>query len=208
MLLTAEPDDIALEVIQALLGHRWVWPFRTVTEVYQVRQSNTLFLTGRPAREIAAVTDKDGTAISCTYTVMGGYALIIGGKYCTVHSQCNGLRYCEVWVTYEFGSQPPPAVCRAVDVLSEEIRLAHNGEACRLPERVTSVSRQGVSWTLLDPQDFLTEGRTGIYEVDLVLSMYTGPNRVQARARVWTPDNMPPIRVEVDGLPITSYPTP
>ena len=60
-------------------------------------------------------------------------------------------------------------------------------DECVLPQRVTPISRQGVSWTLLDPQDFLDNGRTGIYHVDLFLRT-VNPDRARLRSRVFSPD--------------------
>ena len=58
---------------------------------------------------------------------------------------------------------------------------------CKLPERITSVSRQGVSFQVFDPQDFMNEGRTGLYTVDIFLKS-VNPDRAQKRARVFSPD--------------------
>ena len=44
-----------------------------------------------------------------------------------------------------------------------------------------------MSFTLLDPQDFLDKGRTGIYEIDLMLSALN-PAGALKRARVFSPD--------------------
>ena len=44
-----------------------------------------------------------------------------------------------------------------------------------------------MSWTLLDPQDFLDKGRTGIYQVDLFLRT-VNPDGARLRARVFSPD--------------------
>ena len=50
--------------------------------------------------------------------------------------------------------------------LAVEYGKAAQGNPCALPERITSVTRQGVSWTVLDPQDFLDKGYTGMSRVD------------------------------------------
>ena len=52
---------------------------------------------------------------------------------------------------------------------------------------MTSVVRQGVSYTVLDNQDFIDELKTGIYAVDLFLRV-ANPDRARARARVFSPD--------------------
>ena len=58
---------------------------------------------------------------------------------------------------------------------------------CDLPERVTSITREGVTMALIDPQEFIQEGRTGLYTVDLWLNA-VNPNRLLKRATVWSPD--------------------
>lgn len=93
-----------------------------------------------------------------------------------------------VEVTYQAGASVPEAGLRAARVLGNELLKARcNAEDCRLPDRVTSISRQGVSFTVLDAQDFLKDGRTGLYEVDLFLKA-ANPNNARKRAGVFTPD--------------------
>ena len=52
---------------------------------------------------------------------------------------------------------------------------------------MTSISRQGVSYTVLDSQDFIDELRTGIYAIDLFLKT-ANPDKARARSRVFSPD--------------------
>jgi hypothetical protein len=93
-----------------------------------------------------------------------------------------------VEVEYTYGTLPPAMGRQAAIALANQLVLAYEGsDNCTLPDRVTSVSRQGVSLTILDPQDFLKEGRTGIYEVDLFLSV-SNPTGAQKRAKVFSPD--------------------
>lgn len=81
-------------------------------------------------------------------------------------------------VSYTYGVAPPAAGVMAAAAFACEIALAcTGGDGCRLPRRVTQVVRQGVTMaTILDPFDFLDNGRTGVYEADLFLSTY-GPGR-------------------------------
>jgi hypothetical protein len=69
----------------------------------------------------------------------------------------------------------------------EFCKLWNNDDDCALPQRVTSISRQGVSYTLLDNQDFIAEMRTGIYAVDLFLKS-TNPDGARTKSRVFSPD--------------------
>lgn len=59
--------------------------------------------------------------------------------------------------------------------------------ACKLPTRVQTISRQGMSWTVLDPQDFLDNGRTGLYFGDLFLAT-VNPAKLRMPVRVMSPD--------------------
>ena len=58
---------------------------------------------------------------------------------------------------------------------------------CELPQRVTSVSRQGVSYTILDNQEFIDELRTGLYEIDLFLKV-VNPDNARRKSKVFSVD--------------------
>lgn len=91
-------------------------------------------------------------------------------------------------VSFTWGEDPPPAGVRAAAVLACELAMAcdpDTAEQCRLPKRVTSITREGVTM-VLSPSDFLTDGKTGLWEVDLFLAA-ANPAKVQQRAQVWTP---------------------
>lgn len=68
------------------------------------------------------------------------------------------------------GLMPPMGGIKAAASLScELIASATPGQDCRLPKRVTSITRQGVTIAVLDPLTLFAEGRTGLAEVDLWL---------------------------------------
>jgi hypothetical protein len=90
-------------------------------------------------------------------------------------------------VTYTYGVQPPRAGYLAARALAIEFIKYYEGDDCALPDRVTSISRQGVSYTILDNQDFLDHMRTGIYVVDLFLKN-ANPSGALAPSRVFSPD--------------------
>jgi len=93
-----------------------------------------------------------------------------------------------VEVTYTYGSPPPAAGRAAARILATElVKLYEGDDTCALPQRVTSVNRQGVSYTILDNQDFIDELKTGIYAVDLFLKA-SNPDKARARSRVFSPD--------------------
>lgn len=94
-------------------------------------------------------------------------------------------------VAFVHGTPPPAAGVFAATVLAAELALAGapdgDGVEARLPERVRSIVRQGESITLIDPQDVLEQGRTGIPEVDLFLKS-VNPSGSARRSAVWSPD--------------------
>jgi hypothetical protein len=107
----------------------------------------------------------------------------------------------EVWptdqdieVNFRHGLAPPKSGVRAAKTLACELVLscAPDGEgACRLPKRVQSVTRQGMSMVLLDPFEFLDKGRTGVPEIDYFIQAYN-PNGLSESAVVASPDVPPP----------------
>jgi hypothetical protein len=92
-------------------------------------------------------------------------------------------------VRFSYGTPPPPAGVLAATVLAAEIALTSDpaSSSSRLPERVKSIVRQGESISIVDPQDVLDNGRTGIPEVDLFIKA-SNPAGLQRRSTVWSPD--------------------
>lgn len=91
-------------------------------------------------------------------------------------------------VTYERGSPVPVAGRWAAGQLACELARAMTGDkACRLPRRVASVVRQGVSTEFADPAQLARDGMTGIPEVDGWLAA-VNPHRLPHDSVVWSPD--------------------
>jgi hypothetical protein len=93
----------------------------------------------------------------------------------------------EIIVTYKHGARPPVAGKAAATRLANEIILWYLGDnRCALPERITSVARQGVSYTILDPQDFISQGKTGIYSVDSFIAA-VNPDKQRKKPAIFHP---------------------
>lgn len=95
----------------------------------------------------------------------------------------------DTWsITYQYGQDPPTGGVRAAAVLGCQLAVAFQPETigeCRLPKRVTSITRQGVSMTMLDPLTLFDDGKTGLEEVDLwVASIRLGARRRRAKVLV------------------------
>lgn len=92
-------------------------------------------------------------------------------------------------VSFTYGSTVPAAGVKAAASLGCQLALAcSGGDGCRLPQRVQSITRQGVSMVLLDPFTFFDDGRTGLYEVDLFLAAYGPTAKKRWPAMVVNPD--------------------
>lgn len=90
-------------------------------------------------------------------------------------------------VTYTFGAKVPTSGRMAAKLFAIELIKFWEGDDCALPDRVTSVSRQGVSYTILDNQDFLESMRTGIYAIDLFIKT-ANPVKALMPSKVFNPD--------------------
>lgn len=138
-------------------------------------------LRGRPVTKIHAIRRRDGVVLDPS-----AYYLV---DHSTVQA-ATGIPWtpCNLEITYSYGTYAPTMGRMAARTLAIEfVKLFEGSDDCALPQRVTSIARQGVSYTLLDSQDFIEEMRTGIYMVDLFLKS-TNPDKARAKARVFSPD--------------------
>jgi hypothetical protein len=138
-------------------------------------------LRGRPIVKIIAMRNKTGLILdpSSYYLVDHSTIHVVAG---TPWTPCN------TEITYTYGTPVPVAGQMAARTLAMEFaKLWAGDDDCALPQRVTSVSRQGVSYTILDNQEFIAELRTGIYAIDLFLKT-VNPDNARRKAKVFTPD--------------------
>jgi hypothetical protein len=90
-------------------------------------------------------------------------------------------------VALTYGREVPQLVLDAASEIACEFIRARLGQACRLPQRIASLTRQGVSMSFVDPQGFWTEGRTGFYLTDLAIRTFN-PRMLQRNASVYSVD--------------------
>jgi len=138
-------------------------------------------LRGQPVQEIKTVRNVSGGVVN-----KDSYYLV---DHSTVQFSEGALIVpADIEVSYSYGAEPPAlGKMAARRIAIEFIKLWMGDTDCALPQRVTSVTRQGVTYTVLDSQDFLEEMRVGIYEVDLFLKT-VNPNKAQKRSKVFSPD--------------------
>lgn len=142
--------------------------------------SNRIHLAGRPVHAIASITD-----ISTGETLDPDTYSVVNHNWV----QFNTIPMEGVDISYSYGA-PPPALGRMAALqLAKQFYLVWTGreDECELPERVTSVTRQGVSWVLMDNQQYLDDLRTGIYIVDMFLRS-VNPGKATQKAKIFSVD--------------------
>lgn len=142
-----------------------------------------------------------------TFTVSGNNVYFNNGAVSNnIARACFGLANVTMRLTYTYGDTITPAARQALLDFARQLWLAVTPEAegvCELPERVTSVSREGLSYTLLDPMTYIDKGHTGIPRIDLWLNS-VNPVNARAYSGVYTPDS--PIgtaRIVTSNLPVS-----
>lgn len=94
-------------------------------------------------------------------------------------------------VSYLRGIPVPAGGLAAAGSYACELLRACIGGPCRLPARVQTISREGVTLAIQDTLDFLDKGLTGLPEVDAWIRA-VNPGRLQAYSEVYSVDRDPP----------------
>lgn len=97
-------------------------------------------------------------------------------------------------VTYLRGRAVPTALAQGTATLACEYAKACLGQVCRLPQRVASIARQGVTISMVGIEEILKHGLTGLWELDQLIMAYN-PYGVKSRARFYSPDLQEPRQV-------------
>jgi hypothetical protein len=92
-----------------------------------------------------------------------------------------------MFVTYMKGVRIPAALAGATGTLACEFAKACSGQVCRLPNRLSTIARQGVQLTFVNIDNLLAKGLTGITEVDQVITALN-PAGLKRPMRVFSPD--------------------
>lgn len=116
-------------------------------------------------------------------------------------SECDGPEQVIYRVTYSFASTLTRGAFDAVLQYAHQLWLAAEGaDECQLPERVTSISREGVELSMLTPADYMDKGRTGLPRVDTWLSQ-VNPKQAKRPSAVYTPDSPPGVNTRLSRRP-------
>lgn len=139
-----------------------------------------IHLRGRPVTQVHRVISSGVELDPGSYRIVNGNQL--EAALGVIWNPCN------VEVTYTHGLNLPAAGRMAAKSLAIELVKSYMGdESCQLPSRTTAVTRQGVSFNMLEDQSFLNSMKTSIYEVDLFLKV-ANPANATKPSRVFSPD--------------------
>ena len=109
-----------------------------------------------------------------------------GGQWPTCQDLAADTTQPGTWeITYTIGSPVPVGGQIAAGVLARELaKAACNDTTCKLPQRIQSITRQGVA-IIMDTFQDLEKGGTGIWLIDSWVSSVT---KAPTRSRVYSPD--------------------
>lgn len=142
-----------------------------------------------PVHRVLAVTIDGATLSPSAYRNDGNLLVRQDGQgWPTTQNLANPDGQVNTWsVRYLRGGPVPDYLNDAAGILAGELAKSRTGGACRLPARVQSVTRQGVTASFVDFQKLLDRGYTGIYEVDQAI-FTANPGGLRQRPRVLSPD--------------------
>lgn len=200
--VAAEAVEVASEILYRRSGHRWPGiceaTFRPTHACPGACPGHTIDL-AVPIVEVVQILI-DGEALAA-----GEYE-VWEGRYLVRMPDAETPNQRESWpcrqilnlpdtedgtwsVRVRYGGNPPPSGLRAARSLAEEFAKARAGGDCRLPESVTNVVREGLTYSIEDLDGTFEDGRIGIYDVDLFLST-VNPHRLRSRSRTINPDKI------------------
>lgn len=143
-----------------------------------------------PVCEVAEVM-VDGIVLESTaYRVDDFRRLVRTDGLCWPRCQAMDIPDTEegTWsVALTYGREPPQIALDAAAELACELIKARVGAACRLPQRMASLTRQGVTMSFIDPMSFFREGRTGLYLLDMAVRTLN-PKMLARAPGVYSPD--------------------
>lgn len=140
-----------------------------------------------PVCSVTAVTIDGAVADPSTYVLEGDRLYAKSGQWPSQNLRVPAGEPGTWTVEYLTGTPPPAGADQMVALLAGEFWNACKGGKCRLPKRVQSISRQGVSMQMVDPNSLFENMQTGISEVDLWVAA-VNPHRLSAPSAVSSPD--------------------
>lgn len=128
----------------------------------------TIQLPGQPI-EVTKVTIDETDLAPSEYWLDGAKLIRSEGNWPTEQNMRKQAGQVGTWsIEYTAGIPVPKGGEIAAGILAAELgRAALDDSACALPERVQTITRQGVTMAILDTFDDLAKGRVGLPRVDM-----------------------------------------
>lgn len=141
-----------------------------------------------PVGSIVSVIDGGITVDPDAYVLYGNKLAFLNGENCPGCQDYNkAAGEVGTWtVTYTIGEPVPDALNVAAGIYACELAKSLLGEACSLPSRVKSVTRQGVDVEFVDPLILAENGLTGLPIVDQIITSLN-PSKLKQASYVWNP---------------------
>jgi len=177
----AQAAEEATWLLWMLTGSRFTSKYQARRDLYRSRPGVTKFrLAHGPVERVYGLdrvdpADDSVTEITSWVDLRGGLIRLSSNTFASdfrrnifpgVCTQDDTL----IQVEYLIKPNLPAGAERVTKKLATEFYKSLQGGTCALPDRITTVTRQGLSWTILDPQDFLQRGLTGMGPVDQWIS--------------------------------------
>lgn len=136
-------------------------------------RGSVIRLDGYRPRDITVTID--GVVVDPdSYRVQGGMLIRTDGEAWPRRNNFGIGDGVETIVSYTHGAEPPIELKIAAAALACELKTACDDPSnCAVPSRVQSISRQGVSMTLMDLQMLFATDKTGIPAVDYALDAHS-----------------------------------
>lgn len=154
-----------------------VWP---VTQLNSVRYGGVVY-TGASLTDTFHVNGFRFIARNDGDTFLSGNQSAVAGSS---QDSVDALGGTVFEATVSYGMQVPRLITRATRDLACNLVAVCCEQPCKLPERVTSVVRSGISMQMASVVDLLRTGDTGIYSVNLAIATFN-PSRLQSPSFVW-----------------------
>lgn len=153
----------------------------------QVRGPGVVHLPG-PVCSIEEVVIDGAWIDPSLYTLEGDRLYLNSGRWPAQDLQAPAGSPGTWTVTYGQGLPAPHGAGQMVALLAQEFWKACNNDAtCRLPRRVESITRTGVSMRMSDPSALFEHHQTGIPEIDMWVAAIN-PHQLVAPPVVSSPD--------------------
>jgi hypothetical protein len=183
--LCQEFADEASAVLYILSGRQFAGRNTVAITAEVDRRGYVRLGSWKPVNAITAVADVSGNVLTAELSPGGTFAIV-----------SPGYRMQYITLTLDVGAEPPTMGKRAAaalgaDMLREDPRYVTTGtdgstpDDVRVGTRITSISRQGVTFSYADISDLAKNNLTGIYEVDMFLRA-ANPGQLRHQPKVVT----------------------